>query len=179
MENALGYKWILMEKLPGETYRSVNADGRLGLDNRLSVSRTVAEWEDELSRVRLNSIGSFFITDDPNRFKLGRPVLQHFMGDSRHDYHHRRGPFNNLHIYLRSFLDCSGAELFDHRQRLRAEIDVLDDEIRRLEKNLKCKSNHIDAGKIKARLRQLKEDYSTVLESQDVIDNAGVDFQSF
>jgi hypothetical protein len=171
-DNELGYEWILMEKLPGVSYRSV-AD-HISLDAKLAVARTVAEWSDQLSRHQFGSIGSFYFDKDSNQLRLGRPVIQQFMRDWRHDYHHRRGPFDNPHSYIRSFVDCTGAEIFDPRQRLRAIIDAIDIEIQNLKENASD-----DGQAAAARLKRLEANFSALLASKDVAENAAVDFKTF
>jgi hypothetical protein len=149
-DNELGYEWILMEKLPGVPYREV--EDQLSIEAKLDIARTIAEWVDQLSQHRFDTIGSFYYnhktgkpriddlvkqTADPHpghpstpttefhlpnlsiqpkdlrpgspvaqtrELYLGRPVIQQFMCDWRHDYHHQRGPFRDLHSYIRSFV---------------------------------------------------------------------------
>lgn len=171
-ENELGYEWILMEKLPGVPYRTVV--DRLSVDARLAVARTVADWMDQLSRHRFHLVGSFYLDDDSEALRLDRPVIQQFMGDWRHDYCHQRGPFDNLQKYIQSFIDCVAAELFDPRHRIRAILTIIDDDIQRL----KSSPGH-DVGEAAERLEQLEANYSALLASSDVTENAAVDFETF
>jgi len=109
-DNVLGYEWILMERLPSEAYG--NIVDRLSLGDRVDVAERIADWVDQLSCLRFNSICSLYFVPNTRELQNGRPVIQQFMGDWRHEYHHLRGPFHDLHSYLRSFMDCYGSEVY-------------------------------------------------------------------
>jgi hypothetical protein len=168
--NALGYEWIFMQKLPGVQYTSVVDD--LSTGQKLAIARTIATWTDQLSRHTFDLIGSFYMDKNTGTLKLGRPVIQQFMGDWRHDYPFERGPFHNSYEYLRSFIDCIGAELFDPRQRLRAVIDAMDSRIRTLEKS----SENEDAA---SQLPSLRARYSALMDSEETTLNSSVEFECF
>lgn len=171
-DNELGYEWILMERLPGVTY--VSAADQLSLGDKLTIARSIAEWLDQLSQHKFNSVGSFFFKKDSEELQLDRPVIQGFMGDWRHEYHHHRGPFDNLHSYIRSFVDCRGAELFDPRQRLRGALDIIHNKT----ENLKRDST-LDADAKASHLKRLEAEYSELLASTEVTENAAVEFETF
>ena len=80
-------------------------------------------------------------------------MLQHFMGDWRHDYHHDRGPFHDLHSFTRAFIDCIGSEMFDPRQRLRAVIDAMRKEIWKLTDSLDMDNKAYDRTLEKLKLK--------------------------
>jgi len=93
------------------------------------------------------------------------------MGDWRHEYHFGRGPFDNFYSYIRSFVDCAGAELFDRRQHLRAIIDALEDRTMMLDE-----SSESSDGKSSA-LELLKEARSA-LACREVKGVSSVDFET-
>jgi len=131
-DNALGFEWILMEKLPDTQYGSIAK--YITMEENLAIARTIAVWMDHLSRLTFDTIGSFY-SDQSGNLELGRPVIQYFMGDWRQEYHFERGPFDNLYSYIRSFVDCAGAELFDRRQHLHAMLGESSDGIRAAERS--------------------------------------------
>jgi len=156
-----------MEKIPGVPYREVV--DKLSLDDKRRISRSIAEWVDQLSQHRFDVIGSFyFAPGQRNKVELGRPVLQHFMGDWRQDYHHERGPFHDLHSFTHAFIDCIGSEMFDPRQRLRAVIDAMRKEIWKLGDYLDLDDDDdgaCDRTLEKLKLKQLEAEYAALLNS--------------
>jgi len=52
-DNALGFEWILMEKLPGTQYGSI-AD-YITMEENLTIAGTIAVWMDQLSRLSTRS----------------------------------------------------------------------------------------------------------------------------
>lgn len=187
-DNELGYEWILMQKLPGVQYCKV--DDELDMDSRLSIARKIADWVHQLSQHRFTDIGSLYFSDTKHThgederegtekdkgedtFKLGRLVNQYYMGDWRHDYQHERGPFNNVHDFLRSYHDCRAMELCDHRQRLRATLLAIYEQLHPWREDQKTKD---DAEK--SRLKLLEADYDRILASRCVTENASVDFET-
>ena len=167
-----------MEKIPGVPYREVV--DKLSLDEKLRISRSIAEWVDQLSQYRFDVIGSFsFAPGQRNKVELGWPVLQHFMGDWRHDYQHERGPFHDLHSFTRAFIDCIGSEMFDPRQRLRAVIDAMRKEICKLSASLDDDDDGAcDRTLEKLKLKQLEAEYAALLNSARVLKSPSVDFET-
>ena len=152
-----------MEKLPGTQYRSI-ADN-MAMEDKLAIAGTIAVWVDQLSRRIYDTIGSFY-SDQSGNLELGHPVIQQFMGDWRHEYHFERGPFDNFCSYIRSFVDCVGAELFDRRQHLRAIIDAIEDRIGMLDESSDGKSGVLE----------LLNEARLALARREVKDVSSIDF---
>ncbi|KAK6815613.1 hypothetical protein PG987_016617 [Apiospora arundinis] len=175
--NALGYEWILMGKVSGEPF--LNVRDSFSLEELKSVAQTVAEWSDQLSRLRFfDGIGSLYLDHSKRAIQPGRPVCQDFMADWRHDYSFRRGPFWNMHEFVRSFIDCDGAELHDPRQRLRGDLDEEYDKILELKQMIKAEQDQNKTQELLLRLQQLEQQYSERLALPE-IKNSAVDFETY
>lgn len=152
--NTLGYEWILMEYMPGVEFHEAVHD--MTLPQKLQLAQTVADWEDELSRLRFPAIGSIYFTNsvakaargsassgsgllphpwrlcehDPD-FCIGPAVLQEFLGNWRLSYPFFKGPFGDEGDLARSIVACRKFEVRDPLQSLHsmlsAHLDLLED----------------------------------------------------
>lgn len=152
--NTLGYEWILMEYMPGVEFYEAAHD--MTLPQKLRLAERVADWEDELSRLRFPAIGSIYFTDsvakaaggsassgsillphpwklcehDPD-FCIGPAVLQEFLGSWRLSYPFFKGPFGDEGDLARSIVACRKFEASDPLQSLHsmfsAHLDLLED----------------------------------------------------
>ena len=161
--NDLGYDWILMRKEAGVPYRTIAH--LLNIEKQKHIAPTIADWVHELSQLQFHEVCSLYLNPLQDNVSPGHPVIQQFMGGWRHEYHHERGPFSNIHSYTRSFVDCAGAEIYDPRQRLRANIDAFGD----------CIDGNADVAERQA----LRGRYDNLLSLSVVRANSSVEFETF
>ncbi len=105
-DNALGLEWILMDKI---TAGKMLADSwtSLDLDQKTQMTRTIARWMSQLSKIRAKKIGSIYMRysgDDKLDFFIGRSVNTLFTYDERLMYDVPRGPFSSLKEYYATYL---------------------------------------------------------------------------
>lgn len=153
--NTLGYEWILMEYMPGIDFHK--AAHAMTLPQKLQLAQTLADWEDELSKLRFPAIGSIYFTKsiankaavsavpgsgsllhswrlcdhDPD-FCVGPPVMQDFLGDWRLSYPFFKGPFDDEGEFARSLVACRKLEASDRLQSIRSKLEAHDDLIENL-----------------------------------------------
>ncbi|MCJ1405896.1 hypothetical protein MMC11_009126 [Xylographa trunciseda] len=122
--NALGLEWMLMEKIEADPLRKIWFD--LDNDLRVAITRQLAGWADELSRIQSNQIGSIYMrfTDTQLQFFIGPPILFNLFSRRRLLYSVNRGPFNNLSDYYSSVLDSHIHELQDEATH-QIELDAV------------------------------------------------------
>ncbi|KAI9707006.1 MAG: hypothetical protein M1820_004594 [Bogoriella megaspora] len=118
MENALGFEWMIMEKMEGQTFRDARAS--MGQSIEESLNRTIAEWVHQLSQLHFDRIGSLYREWDPRKpdhlsFKLGPVTSDHFLGPWRTEKEIFRGPFQNEAQYYRSIVELNLADILDSR----------------------------------------------------------------
>ncbi|KAI9816902.1 MAG: hypothetical protein M1827_001547 [Pycnora praestabilis] len=126
-DNKLGMEWILMEKMQGVTVRNlfgINWDDSQW-EMKIALSRQIADWMDQLSRLRFSKIGSLYINWDlstPGKlvFFLGRVVDYEFCKAHRIGYDIYRGPFNSTQEYRYTTLDFISQDANDpcHKERI-------------------------------------------------------------
>ncbi|TPX07597.1 uncharacterized protein E0L32_010696 [Thyridium curvatum] len=196
-DNPIGYEWILMQRMPGVPYDSVQ-DGISQADN-LAMARELAGWADQLSRHRFDSVGSLYthrnnnncVNDGdgatatmehentlPNGLNIGRPILQQFMSDWRHSYRHWRGPFRDLHSYIRSLLDCQANELLDPRQRIRYAIDIRRNQLLDVKGSKNNGQDNVASAQFDEQVQQLEAKYKDLVSSSTAADDSAVDFET-
>lgn len=61
-DNALGYEWILMDKIAGSSFYDLQSD--MSMEERLDVAKTVADWVHQLHSLQFESIGSVYFDQD-------------------------------------------------------------------------------------------------------------------
>ncbi|MCJ1431342.1 hypothetical protein MMC27_000693 [Xylographa pallens] len=112
-DNPLGLEWMLMEKVEASALRKVWFD----LDNKLhiAITRQLAGWADELSRIQSNLVGSIYMrcTDTELQFFIGPPTMIEFYRRRRLLYSVNRGPFDSFSDYYDAVLDLHIQELQD------------------------------------------------------------------
>ena len=118
MENALGFEWMIMEKIDGRTFR--DAKKSISQPMRVNLNRTIAEWVDRLSRLQFDRIGSLYREWDPSKpnylgFKLGPVTSDYLLGPWRTEKEVFRGPFRNEAQLYRSVLELNLADIGDSR----------------------------------------------------------------
>lgn len=119
MTNDLGFEWMIIENLDGKTYRDAKAS--MSQPMKENLHRTIAEWVDQLSKLRFDRIGSLYREWDsgkPNHldFQLGPVTSDHFLGPWRTQKDVFRGPFRNEAHFYRSIVELSLRDVLDPRQ---------------------------------------------------------------
>ena len=112
-DNVLGLEWILMEKLPGERANTHWVD--IGNENHTKITRQLATWQDQLSRIVSNQIGGAYLlwTAETMEVFIGPCVNSTFTGDRAILYNVPHGPFNSLIDYYDAILQINQHELMD------------------------------------------------------------------
>ncbi|KAI9692851.1 MAG: hypothetical protein M1822_004845 [Bathelium mastoideum] len=118
MANALGFEWMIMEKMEGRTFK----DARESISQPIkeSLNGTIAEWVHQLSQLQFDRIGSLYREWDPRKpdylaFKLGPVTSDHFLGPWRTEKEIFRGPFQNEAQLYRSIVELALADILDSR----------------------------------------------------------------
>lgn len=119
MENPLGFEWMIMERMNGQTFRQ--AKRPMSQQVKENLCRTIAEWVHQLSELRFDRIGSLYQEWDPDSpnyltFQLGPATTDHFLGPWRTEKRVSRGPFENEAQLFRSIAELNLADILDPRQ---------------------------------------------------------------
>ncbi|EKG20484.1 Aminoglycoside phosphotransferase [Macrophomina phaseolina MS6] len=132
MDNALGLEWMMMEKINGKMFGDVEEG--LDFDAKVRLYRQVAEWIDELSRIRFDKIGALYHNwslplSNKSSFKIGPLSISDFNADLRLDYPINRGPFASFEEYYNAHISVYLYEALDPRHKARVEAWKKQDEM--------------------------------------------------
>ena len=112
-DNALGFEWILMEE--NRTGRSLaDSWNELDLEQKTTLTETLAEWNVELSQICSDMIGSIYLrytASDMLEFFIGRAVNFHLTQQDRLFYKVDRGPFCTLQDYYAAVLEAASRDV--------------------------------------------------------------------
>ncbi|OJD30497.1 kinase-like protein [Diplodia corticola] len=124
MENPFGLEWMLMEKINGRSYDGL--ENQIPFDTKVKLYRQAAEWIDQLSRLKFDSIGALY--HDWSRslaakssYKVGPLCTTDFIVDLRLDYAINRGPFTTFEQYYQAHISYTHHEAIDPRHKERVE----------------------------------------------------------
>ncbi|KAI9768891.1 MAG: hypothetical protein M1835_006791 [Candelina submexicana] len=140
--NELGMEWILMERIRGtsawEYYSTHREFSESGWDDsmwdcKVALVKKLADWTDEMSRLRFNKIGNIYIDWDNSSandvaFKIGRCMDYDFCKEKRLGFGIERGPFDSAHDYIRTQIRFQTEDIKDPRhyqlieERLKARL---------------------------------------------------------
>ncbi|KAL9121910.1 MAG: hypothetical protein Q9187_001527 [Circinaria calcarea] len=111
--NHLGLEWMLMEKVQGIELNERWTD--MDNEDHARITNQVADWADELSRVKSDTIGGIYLrwTNSEMEFFIGPSVEHRFSQDRRLTYSVNRGPFKTVFEYYDALLDVQQQELDD------------------------------------------------------------------
>ena len=131
MENALGFEWMIMEKMNGRTFR--DAEDSISQQANLHLHKTIAEWVHQFSMLEFNQIGSLYREWDPRSdkyldFSLGPVTSDCFLGPWRIEREVFRGPFRNEAEFYRAVIELNLEDVLDHRQQERARLALAKDD---------------------------------------------------
>ena len=117
--NKLGFEWILMEKIQGVSLYEVW--DTIGYSTKQELTKTVANWMDQLSRFEFNKIGSLYC-------RLSARQMEFYMGPTLHSrlyegdrllHGNPRGPFESLHALYDAVLESTERHVSDPRHSAR------------------------------------------------------------
>lgn len=120
--NALGFEWILMEKINGkpmyEYWEKMDYDSKVRFTNR------VAEWNTQLANVVSKKIGAIYLryTATDLQFYVGRCVDSLLTQENRLSYDVFRGPFETPADFFASVLAVTAQDVNDLRRKNRAGL---------------------------------------------------------
>lgn len=128
--NKLGFEWMLMEKVKGVSLYDVW--DTMGYNTKQELTKVVAKWMDQLSRLKFNTTGSLYC-------RLRAHQMEFYMGPTLHSrlyegdrllHDIRRGPFESLHALYDAVLDATERHINDprHSARLALEAAMSDEE---------------------------------------------------
>ena len=127
--NKLGFEWMLMEKVEGVSLYDVW--DTMGYSTKKKLSRTVANWMDQLSRLKFNKIGSLYyrLRDCQMEFYMGPTLHSRLYEGDRLLHDIDRGPFESLHALFDAVLDSTQRHINDPRHSARhAQKAAMQDE---------------------------------------------------
>lgn len=118
LNNALGFEWILMERIDARPLHEV-WHSMSWLKKGLLVMK-IADYTAQLFRLEMRTIGSLYLTHDPPGFTLGETVLPQFFKSTNIHLDIPRGPFASSRAYITARI-----QLTQHWAR---KLDLTDDD---------------------------------------------------
>lgn len=114
-QNELSLEWMLMEKAIGHPLRTRWLD--LPDDTHTRITRQIADWQDELSKITSNQIGGLYLHWTPAdlEFFIDRCSEASFSTDRHIFYSFNRGPFRDINEFYDAMI---------HNQMLIYDDDV-------------------------------------------------------
>ena len=124
--NALGFEWMLMEKVKGMPLGDVW--DTMDFDAKQSLTRIIAGWMAELSQFKFSKIGSIFMRycDSQMEFYIGPLIHERLHEGDRLLCDIDRGPFQSIQHLYDAILDTSDRyfnDLKDHGRHAREESE--------------------------------------------------------
>ncbi len=122
--NKLGFEWMLMEKVKGVSLYDVWDS--MEYSTKQELTRTVANWMDQISRLRFNKIGSLYCRqrDQEMEFYMG-PTLHSRLYEGEKLLHNTpRGPFDSLYAFCDTVLDSTEIHINDPRHSARHALEA-------------------------------------------------------
>ncbi|TPX07431.1 uncharacterized protein E0L32_002099 [Thyridium curvatum] len=129
-DNAVGFEWLVMEKMPGTPYEKI--EQRMDAVQKCRLAEQLADWLDELGQLEFKGIGSIYfdyygieagLCQVPQSFRFGPPVLQCLLGDWRLEYEYPRQAYSTIRDFTNALIRVWDAELKDTRHSVRADLD--------------------------------------------------------
>ena len=127
--NKLGFEWMLMEKVKGVSLD--DAWDTMEYSAKQELTRTVANWMDQLSRLEFDKIGSLYCRQIAGQmeFYLGPTLHSRLYEGYRLLYDTPRGPFDSLRAFYDAVLDLTKKHVNDPRHSARHQVEAaVDDE---------------------------------------------------
>ena len=123
-DNKLGFEWMLMEKVKGVSLYDVWET--MGYSTKQELTRTVANWMDQISRLKFHRIGSLYC-------RLRAHQMEFYMGPTLHSrlyegdrllHDNPRGPFESLNALCDAVLDSTERHINDPRHSARHALEA-------------------------------------------------------
>lgn len=120
--NALGFEWILMEKINGNPMYEYWE--KMDYDSKVSFTKLVAGWNTQLANIVSKKIGAIYMhyTATELHFYVGRCVNALFTQENRLSYDVYRGPFETPADFYASVLAITAQDVNDLRRKNRAGL---------------------------------------------------------
>ncbi|KAF2008709.1 hypothetical protein BU24DRAFT_415763 [Aaosphaeria arxii CBS 175.79] len=124
MENDLGFEWMIMEKIDGQTFAV--AENSMSQVAKERLNTTIADWVHELAMLQFDVIGSLYREWDPTKdnyleFRLGPVTTDYFLGPWRTERPVFKGPFRNEAELYRAVVMLNLQDILDPKQLDRAK----------------------------------------------------------
>lgn len=122
--NKLGFEWMLMEKVEGVSLYDVW--DTMGYSAKQELTRTVADWMDQLSRLKFNKIGSLYCRPRARQmeFYMGPTLHSRLYEGDRLLYDVHRGPFESLYALCDAVLDSTERHINEPRHSARIALQA-------------------------------------------------------
>lgn len=122
--NKLGFEWMLMEKVKGVSLH--DTWDTLGYSMKQGLARTIANWVDQISRLKFDKIGSLYCRQRAGQmeFYMGSTLHGRLYEGDRLLYDVPRGPFESLHTYFDAVLESTERHFNDPKHSARHELEA-------------------------------------------------------
>lgn len=122
--NKLGFEWMLMEKVNGTMLW--NVWDTMDYSTKQELNRVVANWMDQLSRLKFNQIGSLYsrISTCQMEFYMGPTIHRRLYEGDRLLQDIPRGPFRSFHALCDAILDSTERHVNDPRHSARHALEA-------------------------------------------------------
>ncbi|KAM0450946.1 hypothetical protein ACHAO4_006338 [Trichoderma viride] len=124
-ENEIGFEWILMEFMPGNSaYKRWRA---LSMSQKVALVQQVVDLQAQIFRHEFNDIGTLVVDESENSQEVcpGEVISSMFFWGGHFDYDIARGPFRSSHDWLAAYLEFL---VQDQREALGQAEDEEDEE---------------------------------------------------
>ncbi|KAI0260085.1 phosphotransferase enzyme family-domain-containing protein [Gloeopeniophorella convolvens] len=151
-DNELGFEWILMSRLPGIALTSLWQSPEVSWEDRVQLTKTLAEYTRELTKFKSTLMGSLYPTNRPEfervpwlkeaapnidfvphpddaEFVVGPVVTVPFFYGNRIQFAPNRGPFHTSSSYFFSLLGLHVASTVERKNIADADEDYDSDDV--------------------------------------------------
>ena len=122
--NKLGFEWMLMEKVNGVSL--YDAWDTMEYNVKQELTKTVADWVDQISRLKFDKIGSLYCRQRDNQleFYMGPTLHNRLYEGDRLLYDIPRGPFESIRSYFDAVLESTERHINDPRHKARHKLEA-------------------------------------------------------
>ena len=123
--NKLGFEWMLMEKVTGISL--YDAWDTMEYNVKQELTKTVANWVDQISRLKFDTIGSLYCRQraDQMEFYMGPCLHARLFEGDRLLYDIPRGPFESIRSFLDAVLESTERHVNDPRHKARHKLEAV------------------------------------------------------
>lgn len=121
--NKLGFEWMLMEKV--KSVSLYDTWDTMGYTTKQELTKTVAGWVDQFSRLKFDKIGSLYCRQRAGQmeFYMGFTLHSRLYEGDRLLYDVPRGPFESLRTYFDAVLELTERHFNDPKHSARHELE--------------------------------------------------------